>query len=364
MKAESAADRAQPNTRRMRAALWACMLTAATGYAHAVPFTSVFYFGDSLTDSGNNAAVLFSQGVEPTSVPVPSDAFVPTIPYASGRYTNSSVWAERFAAHFGMAATPSLLGGSNHAFGGATTGPNGLDFPVNVREQVAGFLAARAGGAPPDALYVLAGGGNDAREAIAAVGEGADPVQALARVAGDFASNTLTMIGALTAAGAEHIVVWTAPDASVAPAVRAAGPAAQGFASALAAVMNEALRAALEAVEPVRLFDLHGLTERVVADPGAFGLFDVEHACAARPGCDPSRFLFWDGIHPTSAGHALIAAAMIALVPEPHPIALLALALLPACWFLRRRVAPADGRVQCAGRGRSARTPAGARPAP
>jgi outer membrane lipase/esterase len=56
------------------------------------------------------------------------------------------------------------------------------------------------------------------------------------------------------------------------------------------------------------------------------------------PFCDPSKFLFWDGIHPTSAGHLIIGDAMLALVPEPSSIALLLIAMLGSLVVSHRRI--------------------------
>jgi phospholipase/lecithinase/hemolysin len=73
------------------------------------------------------------------------------------------------------------------------------------------------------------------------------------------------------------------------------------------------------------------LTNSAIADPGAVGLSNVTDACAQFPACiaDPSHFLFWDGIHPTSATEAIISDAIESLVvPEPSTLALLVFAVL------------------------------------
>ena len=61
-------------------------------------FSGLYVFGDSLSDSGNNAAILFPNV---TPVPISGNAFTPTFPYASGRYTNGEVWAQMLASSLG-----------------------------------------------------------------------------------------------------------------------------------------------------------------------------------------------------------------------------------------------------------------------
>jgi len=65
-------------------------------------------------------------------------------------------------------------------------------------------------------------------------------------------------------------------------------------------------------VDIVRLDVFRTLNEIVVA-PAAFGLTDVTDPCIAlntraHAFCaSPGKFLFWDGIHPTVAGHRILA---------------------------------------------------------
>jgi phospholipase/lecithinase/hemolysin len=135
--------------------------------AHA-GFSSLYVFGDSLLDSGNNA-VVFAPNVTP--VPIPGNSFIPTFPYASGRYTNAEVWAQILASSLGLSTGPSLLGGTDYAFGGARTGPVTDLLPPSLEAQVAIFLSQHGGVAPGDALYVVEGGGENARDALAAIGD-------------------------------------------------------------------------------------------------------------------------------------------------------------------------------------------------
>jgi hypothetical protein len=75
-----------------------------------------------------------------------------------------------------------------------------------------------------------------------------------------------------------------------------------------------ALSGAIGTDPDVKLFDDFDLFNEVIADPGAFGLSNATDACAQFLTCDPSEFLFWDGIHPTSATEAIISDAIDSLV--------------------------------------------------
>src|SRR5262249_13115789 len=94
-----------------------CLTTAAT---QAPAYSVLYIFGDSLSDSGNNATVL---APNTTPVPISGNDFILTFPYASGHYTNGPVWAQDFAAVLGLSAGSSLLGGMNFGFRRAGEGP-------------------------------------------------------------------------------------------------------------------------------------------------------------------------------------------------------------------------------------------------
>ena len=87
------------------------------------------------------------------------------------------------------------------------------------------------------------------------------------------------------------------------------------------------------------MFDAFALLSEAVTHPNDFRLSNVTDACAQLPLCDPSQYLFWDGIHPTSAAQPFISDAILSLVetPEPSTLRLLAAGLAGLVLIRRRR---------------------------
>lgn len=322
------------------------LIAAATIAAASWPvaaYDQVVIFGDSLSDSGNNALVI---GIDAGQV-IGSNSYIPTFAYGSGTYSNADVWATTFAAGLGLQALPSLAGGTNYAYGGAET--RGRVFPPSLRAQVEQFAGASIGSVS-DTLFVIAGGGNNARSALEAISGGARPLLTIGLAAQRYASDVGLMVDQLQGLGAQHIVVWNTPNIGLTPAVQAEGDLASQLGGTVASFMNQALAGRLAGEAGVVTLDVFGLLGNAIANPGAYGFGNVTDACGAVLGCDPATYLFWDGIHPTSAGHALVAGAMFdvlevldvqgvtAAVPEPGAAWLMLAGI--GIVLLRRRSAP------------------------
>ncbi|MGE0486293.1 MAG: SGNH/GDSL hydrolase family protein [Gammaproteobacteria bacterium] len=316
-------------------------------------YGSLWAFGDSLTDSGNIAAFGVFE-------PFPYTNLVPGGAYASGTFSDGQVWSQKLAGMLGLPLSPSLTGGTNYATGGAKTGflPSigftalgaGDVFPVYdaVADPFIGQanLAASLGALPGDGLYMLNGGGNDIRAALEFVGGGGSVTQAVAAMS-ESVANLSNAVGVLAAAGALHFGVSNLPDISVVPSVQAADalvPGTAALAHALVQEFNAKLAAALPdvvAANPginIAVLDAFTLFNDVLADPLAHGFTNTTDACTLQNGgsgcANPDEFVFWDGLHPTSAMQQITAdAAYAALVPLPAAAWL----LVPGMLVLARR---------------------------
>ena len=343
----------------------AAALLSLAGAAQAGPYSSMVIFGDSLSDSGNNVLAIGSfdpaKIAEGATQVISNDSYFGKIPYASGRYSNGPVWAENLAARLGISAAPSLAGGSNYAFGGAQTsapgtdGPPGVPFPFSMTTQLGMYmsdLAASGRHVDANALYVVAGGGNNVRAGLEAIVAGAEPTATFNSTAQGYAADTVGMVAALKGAGAQHILVWNTPDFGLTPSAlsaNAVNPLASALATGLSATMNFELSGALASagagigcgVGGVTCFDMFSFLHTSVANP-AFA--NTTHACgAAINACDPATALFWDAIHPTALGHQLLADAIgaqlgVSAVPEPSTYGLMALGLVAIGWCARRKL--------------------------
>jgi outer membrane lipase/esterase len=317
------------------AALAISAILAAPSQANA--YSELVFFGDSVSDSGNVALALnlpfgLAQAVSNTYIP---DAPYPTdgVSHFPATFSNGPVWTTQFAGKLGLLADPSLIGGTNFAFAGARTGRE-TDVPSLKYQATTMYLGATGGIADPNALYVVAEVGNDARDVLAGEISFADG-------ASDYAKNLGDIVDALQDAGAQHILVFNNANLGLVPFAAALGPEAAGAASAVSAGFNLALGARLAGKPGVDVFDLYSFFSGVVGDKAQYGFENATDACgAAAPGTDCSKYVFWDGIHPTTAMHKLVSDAVYAqMIPEPGTYALTAFGLVAVGIAARRRKA-------------------------
>ena len=116
---------------------------------------------------------------------------------------------------------------------------------------------------------------------------------------------------------------------------------------------NTGLASALETLEaafPATAFipaDVFATFNAAVADPAAFGFTNVTDRCLSvdlmSVCASLQAFLFWDGIHPTTHAHAVLAGlfntALNAALPEPSTILLIAIGFGALVWVRARKPA-------------------------
>jgi outer membrane lipase/esterase len=330
------------NFKKLRALLLplviALPLSAAAG-----PFSSLFIFGDSLSDTGNLAIL------SPANAPNPAFG-----PYDGGRYSNGPLWVEGLATGLGLTgqAAPVFLGGNNYAFAGARTGLDAT--PPGVLAQAFGLwgignpslgLAGHAA-ADPNALYVVVGGGNDMRDARSAIGGDSTSRQAAAGAAVSYLAQT---VGYLASKGAKNILISTLPDLGNTPEAILLGLSTESrdasfwFNSLIPNLMNYGTSLGLD----MNLLDMAALTADVRAHPGGYGITNTSWPCAGfvysnfggNASCDQSSFS--DVLHPSAYAHSLIARAALDVlgVPEPDSLALFGLAIVALAVARRKTLA-------------------------
>jgi outer membrane lipase/esterase len=325
-----------------------CSAVLVSASMAASAYSSLVVFGDSLSDSGNNEAIFTSLGIGTLgdSQIITGNSYIPELTYASGVYSNGPVWASQLASSLGIAGfAPSLLGGTNYAFGGARTYEvagiySGL---VGQKDEYLAKLAATSSTADATGLYVVAGGGNNVRDTLTAVGAAfmagnfGSINGIITSAASRFALDIGNIVDSLQGAGAKDIIVWNAPNLGITPAVNASGFGYYG--TLISKTFNDVLAGKLASETGVKTFDLFGLAGQAAAN----GFTNTTDACGAvNPACntDMSKNLFWDGIHPTTAAHSLIAQNMyVTAVPEPETLVLMVMGIGLIALRTRRRTA-------------------------
>ncbi len=283
--------------------------------SHAQAYKSIVVFGDSLSDTGNDANLANAK----YHFYFPG----PVFDYTAGRFTDGydtipaardykGVWIEQLATMLPTKPTvkDSLDGGKNYAYGFAFTGAGTtlLGFGPysitinNVGTQIADYLATRPK-IDDRTLFVVWAGANDVINAtsISDLYNGA--------------INQATNVEALVNAGATQIIVPNLPALGRIP--RLVGGPFEAPVTAETVFYNDTLAAGLKIVHDsnpgkgLRIYplDIFSLINNVIAKPAAYGLANVTGSSQGVFPLNPDTYLFWDDLHPTTHGHNIVATA-------------------------------------------------------
>ena len=300
-------------SRFLRNAAAAALTVAAVGVfastASAQSYDRLVVFGDSLSDNGN----LYAISGQPTSPP-----------YYQGRFSNGPVFTELLGFNAGRyTAGAPVTGSVNYAFGGARTDNAAL--PPGMRNQLLAYTGGGGTFGANDLVSVLGGANNLFQQLTAfavlppaqqAVTNPQSFVQPTALAA---AADINFIVNSVAGAGAGTVLVSNLPRLGITPQFNQGAGAPLGpLADFAGTTFNSALAAGLFTVAAnnpnsnIILMDLYKISDTLAGDPGSFGLTNAHDACFNQTTltvcANPDSYLYWDGVHPTAAGHRLIAA--------------------------------------------------------
>ena len=318
-----------PSLKMLSKAILAITLSSV-GVAHASDYSSVTFFGDSLTDGG-----YFKKATEALGHP------------QSGQYTTNpdNTWATPFAESLGLnsvqntydeATGQQMTTGNNYAIGGARSGidlqhdkyedTTGKPLPVySTRSQVDRYLADKD--IDSKGLYTVWTGANDLFAVVSDVPNASNIISSAV-------SDEVATVKKLHDNGANYIVVPNIPDVGLTP--NFVGTPLATFGTGLVNQYNEALYSGVKNTGAnVIPLDTFSLVQQVAANPTAYGFSNVtDKACKNtssvecgradldKPGAENSYF-FADGVHPTGRAHRMIADYANSVVTAPSQVSVL-----------------------------------------
>lgn len=291
--------------RMKQRAVIATLLASLIGTAQAGNYANVYFYGDSLTDSGVYGPIL----------PNPYDHFS----------TNpGKVWSQNLGADYGFAVKPAyaaqpntspvvfspIASGNNFATGSArinlttTTSPDAKLIPP-VSTQVTHMLAR--GPLDSKALYAISGGHNDVFAQISA-GSNAAAMAGIVTAANDLT----TQVTRLQSAGARHLIVIGIMDMTKTPiASMSASVPDPVLLHNLVSSFNATLESGL-AGKNLLYFNTGKMLDTVIANPAAYGFSNVTDAATVESlghTPDPGKetgYLFADIRHPSAQFHKIM----------------------------------------------------------
>lgn len=275
--------------------------------AKGKPIERIVSFGDSLSDTRN----MYNESQ--WLLPFRASWYV-------GRFSNGPTWVEYLARRTGLTF-------NNWAVGGAQTKDAHVGLIHGVGKQIDGFFAYMSHARdydPSRTLFTVLIGGNDF----------VNDTQAAKQIVVDQEKILEKLVGG----GARRILVVNLPDLSLAPVFtmrggRTDGDVVRGKVEYYNAQIRDvaARVAARTKGTEIYIADAREHFDDLVAMPAKFGFTNSKESCLnidspssltylksqkPRAGCaDPSTYVFWDSLHPTTRVHELMAQWAIEAAP-------------------------------------------------
>jgi phospholipase/lecithinase/hemolysin len=265
-------------------------------------------FGDSLVDTGN--ASLASGGSFPSSALYSGGA---------GRFSNGPIWVDTLARYLGEpAVTPSLAGGLDYAFGGATVATTPAQPVPTLSQQIGQYLTGQglpSGAAhlpAPNDLFVVDAGADDFLDTFTNPTGPVSPITS--------ADTLVSSLNALAAYGARKFVVANLPALGETPFIQELNafiPGLRAGANAWTSAFNSELAHDLQSLQTQNIgttvvtVDFAGLFQKATSASNPFGFTDTTDPSGlidpttsvllvGSPASGTQNFMFYDGVHPTT----------------------------------------------------------------
>ena len=289
---------------------------------------TLWAFGDSLVDNGNIPRI--------TGVPFP-----PAPLYVGFRFSNGPTFAEYLPHLLDLNSTVGFRygAGTNFGVGGALSGNGNINATLGpllpgLAQEIDLFQSQGEHFASRDVVAVWAG----ANDYVELLGSPTPPTpqQATATVIQD-TTNLATAAQRLINLGAQQLVFVNLPDLGKLPLVNSiSNPVQRAITTAAATQLTlshdqllEQNLARVHAQTGVNIFLLNAnlAFNQILANPAKYGFTNVTDAANVNPAllfaptAEQNTYLFWDSIHPTTAGHLLIAEDIANMVVAPTTLA-------------------------------------------
>ncbi len=298
-------------------------------------YDNLFIFGDSLSDVGN--------------APNTQDLNL------NGRWSNGYVWCEYLAQKLNVNTAGASKnysdgdkfanGNINFAYGGGMTswgttsiaGILSVDEQIygekgplgNVKDATLGFDRYETNFGKDDLVAVWAGANNLFFAGTILIKE--DYVGTAKKAANDMLSNLSHLIDK----GAENILILNLPDIGLTPCYKDS-ETDRANASLFSETFNDTLAKGLKILMLANAdidficIDMYSMFNEILAEPAAYG-FDFTTTCLLDAynnenlpsEYEAAQYLFYDDVHPTTAGHKMLADLIYAqIIPEPSTYAI------------------------------------------
>lgn len=339
---------------RTRVQLIILMLTCCNllpNGAHAIPFSQisqVYFFGDSLTDSGFNNLTPNAPNKAPTFTTFGGYTWAQYVAHDIKGFTlpvgyppaSPDLITNNTTPTNGPGLVNPILTGVNYACGGSKTNSSpgvGILWAPSIHQQIAHFLSTAPNALDKNALYLIWGGANDILGALEQVPA---PTQLqLLQTADTATTNIANEVALLSQRGAKRFVILSLPNIGSTPLITSMPDpslplAMKNLSFTFDSLLNQKLGGSiLQYGIKVLYINSYGLLDDVITATkegrpyvvagNSFTFVNyTDQACAPAPSAlfcpasAPTNYVFADSVHPTDQVHRILSLEVELLIKQ------------------------------------------------